>query len=466
MKITVRSENEINIEHRAPILLSEALRTDGAHIDMPCGGDGRCGKCRITVTGDVSEPTARERALLSSGELLRGVRLACMTYALGDCTVTLDGGDVRIETSGENVAAKPNTYAVDIGTTTIAVRRTDKNGSVRTASALNPQSAYGADVMTRISYASEHGTDALTRCVRETVDGLKRSLSVPDDAEGVAVGNTVMLSLYSGIDPTPIGRYPYTPSEFFGKSVKGEYLPSCVSGFVGADVMAAVLASGMGEDKSALLCDIGTNGEIVYKNGETYVAVSAAAGPALEGAGISSGMRAATGAVDRVWLSDGKLRLHVIGDTVPTGICGGGLIDAVACLLRLDVIDETGYMAEPYDLGGVTLTPGDVRAFQLAKGAIRAAIETVTDGEDVDAVYVSGGFGSGIDVESAVVTGLLPERFCGKVHFIGNGALTGAVMLSDAETRRKYAETVAKTSHKELMTDSDFASNFMEYIGF
>lgn len=466
MKITVISEYTRTAEYGAPVLLSDVLRDVGADVYMPCGGDGHCGKCRVKVTGAVSEITGRELSYLSERDVTEGIRLACMTYAIGNCTVRLYVAKAKIETLSETAESKPNTYAVDIGTTTIAVRYTDAHGAVSTVSALNPQGAYGADVMTRISYVMEYGTDELTQCVRDAVNALKCSLGVPNDAQGVVVGNTVMMSLYSGVDPAPIGCYPYIPDDTFGRESDGEYLPACVSGYIGSDAMAAVLASGMCEKNRVVLCDIGTNGEIVYKNGDGYTAVSAAAGPALEGAGISSGMRAERGAVDRIRLDGGKPSIHVIGDGAPMGICGGGLIDAVACLLKLGVIDETGYMAEPYDLGGITITPADVRAFQLAKGAIRAAIEIVTGGKDVETVYVSGGFGSGIDVENAVLTGLLPERFLGKVHFIGNGALAGAVMLSCSEMRAKYGEMIAKTLHKELMTSPDFMKIFMEYIGF
>lgn len=466
MKITVISEYEKISEYDAPVLLSDAIRNAGAALYMPCGGDGRCGKCRVKTVGAVSDVTEREREFLSPSELARGIRLACMTYATGDCTVESAADDVTVETSGADINARPNTYALDVGTTTLAVRYTDPNGDVRYASAANPQGAYGADVMTRISYVSENGAEALTSAVRDETERLKRSIGVPSDAKGVAVGNTVMLSLYSGIDPSPIGRYPYMPTELFGREIGEVYLPSCVSGFIGADVMSAVLASGMEKYETALLCDIGTNGEIVYKNGNKYAAASAAAGPALEGAGISAGMRASTGAVDRVTVSDGVLVPHVIGDVPPRGICGGGLIDAVACLLKIGIVDETGYMETPYDIGGVTVTPADIRAFQLAKGAIRAAIEILTDGGDVEAVFISGGFGSGIDVSSAVTVGLLPERFSGKVIFIGNGALTGAAMMSEPSVRRKYEAIATETSHTELMTAPHFTEKFMEYVGF
>ncbi len=466
MRIVFVGEKTVAVELTSPVTVADAARKADLMINIPCGGGGRCGKCKVRVTGNVSEPTDTERTLLTPSELSSGVRLSCHTVVTGDVTVYLDFSELMIETSGENVISQPDTYALDIGTTTLALRYTDADGCVHTVSSANPQLAYGADVMSRISYALEHGYKSLTDSVRAAVGTLKEKAGVSDKAHGVTVGNTVMLSLYAGVDPTPIGTYPYTPTELFGDERNGEYIPLCLSGYIGADVLSAALTSGFSSCERALLCDIGTNGEIIYKNGDRYTAVSAAAGPALEGGGISSGMRAETGAIDSVKLVDGKPVCHVIGGGGPRGICGGGLIDAVACLITLGVIDETGYMDGKYDLGGVMLTPADVRAFQLAKGAIRAAIETVTDGEDADCVYISGGFGSGINVDSAVRTGLLPERYKDRIKYIGNGALSGAAMMSHKSARDEYEQILSHASVKELMTDPNFMENYMKYMGF
>ncbi len=466
MKIRFICEEAVAVGLSSPVTVADAARMTDLMINIPCGGGGRCGKCKVRVMGEVSPPTETERALLSPSELASGVRLACQAVVTGDADVYLDASKIKVETSVGEVTASPNTYALDIGTTTLALRYTDENGCVHTSAAANPQCAFGADVMSRISYASEHGGRALTDAVRHAVARLKADAGVPDTARGVAVGNTVMLSLYAGVDVTSIGVYPYQPADRFGRETGGEYLPLCPSGFIGADALASALASGMDEYERAIVCDIGTNGEIIYKNGGEYTAASAAAGPALEGAGISSGMRAETGAVDGACIRDGKIALHIIGEGEPRGICGGGLIDAVACFIELGAVDETGYMESPCDLGGVTLTPSDIRAFQLAKGALRAAVELLTDGADVDRVFISGGFGSGIDVDSAIKTGLLPERFRGKVTFIGNGALSGASILSRADARESYLRLTERLTPIDLMPHPDFTEKYMEYIGF
>lgn len=469
MEITVIGKETHRLKYSAPVTLLLACRDAGETVYAPCGGNGSCGKCRVRVlSGDVSEPLERELAALGAA-VSRGERLACLTTALGDVTVQLPSAAPSIMTEIKiNSLGSGTSVAIDIGTTTIAAALVTDGGIKKTAAALNPQSVYGADVLSRISHAEINGPDEMSRAVREAVEGLISELCAPEDAPRAIVGNTVMLHLYEGLDPTPIGRSPFTPRSLFGTERDGEYIAPCISGYVGADALAAAYASGMTRSaEPALLCDIGTNGEILYWDGERLTAASAASGPALEGAGISCGTVAAVGAVDSVRIENGKLSLHVIGEVAPRGICGGGLIDAMASLYELGIIDESGYMEEPYDLGGITLIPGDVRAFQLAKGAIRAAIEVLTADKPVKTVYISGGFGSGISVSSAIKTGLLPEAFGDKVRFIGNGALSGAAMMASSETARAEVSQLAQTAeYVELSSSPLFSSLFIEHLEF
>ncbi len=470
MVVTVVGKETHRMEYNMPVTLMEACRDAGETFYAPCGGGGTCGKCKVRIlSGEASEPASREITALGADAMREGWRLACLATASGDVTFMIPGAAplVNTETTVENVGSG-TAVAVDIGTTTLAAALIEGGRVTATASALNPQAVYGADVLSRISYGEANGTDEMTSLVRDAVRGLISELRAPDGVPAAIVGNTVMLHLYGGLDPTPIGRYPFTPRSLFGIEKDGEYLAPCVSGYVGADAVAAAYASGMTKtDEPALLCDIGTNGEILYWDGERLTAAAAASGPALEGAGISCGTVAASGAIDSVKLENGRLKCHVIGDAVPRGICGGGLIDAVACLYELGIIDESGYMEDPCDLGGVTLTPGDVRAFQLAKGAIRAAIEVLTAGKNITAVYVSGGFGSGISVASAVKTGLFPESFREKVRFIGNGALSGAVMMASSSAAREEVRSLAEAAeYVELSLSPEFSSLFIEHLEF
>ena len=248
--------------------------------------------------------------------------------------------------------------------------------------------------------------------------------------------------------------------------------------FVGADITCAVLACGMTErDEISLLCDVGTNGELaLWKNGTLYV-TSAAAGPAFEGAEISSGCMGITGAIDRVYAANGRVYAHTIGDAPAVGICGSGLLDAVAAFLDTEQIDETGAIEDNalfLTAGGntVTLTQGDIRAVQLAKGALASAIEVLllhadVRAEQVDKVYLAGGFGTKLSVASAVRIGMLPRAFLDKTVAIGNAALAGAAMLlSDDDTKQKAARLASLAKPIELGGNEQFNDLFVEHMMF
>ena len=490
----------------------------GLPIYAPCGGGGRCGKCRVIATGALSEPDAVERALLGVDELARGVRLACRARALGEVQIRIPGeAAVYYITEYDVVEADTGKHpgehspvpgaaheaslgiAVDIGTTTVAASAVslvpgaspgeEVGRRVAEASAPNPQAVWGADVMSRISAVADGrvSADEMRRLVRGCVDELRRRLGVMPDAPAVIVGNTVMLSFWAGADVTWIGRAPFgasgegTPEgrcgtqavcegELFGCEVDGAYLPRCVSAFVGADAVGSYLLAGdAGDTHDRVIVDIGTNGEIISRLGGKIYAASAAAGPALEGAGISCGMTATAGAICGVRIRSGRLECDVIGGGKARGICGSGLIDAVACLLRLGVIDKSGYMAQPYELAdGVVLTPEDVRSLQLAKGAIRAALDMILEGHGgVPRLYLSGAFGSGVSVESCARIGLIPPALAENVVMLGNGALRAAeMMLIDPELRDRTRVIAESAEVVELSGSAEFEKRFIDALSF
>ena len=468
-----------------------------------CGGHGKCGKCRGTVAGNVSEPTERERAVLTGDELRRGVRLLCRVRAYGDCTVTAGKpSDGQIRTDGELPAHEHvpafSSYgaAVDVGTTTIAARLYRKDGTqAAEKSTLNPQRSFGADVVTRMEAALAGHAAALAAAVRGAVCELLCDMAAQAGADvrqidGVVItGNTVMLHFLTLTDTEPLTHAPFAARRLFGETVSAAsigldallpdapvYLPPCVSAFVGADTVTAVAASEMiDNDGVFLLTDIGTNGETVLKYGGEVYACSTAAGPAFEGAGISMGMGGTTGAIDRVrLLPDGALGIHVIGDVPPTGICGSGLVDALSALCETGAIDETGYIEDdPVQVAGpVVITQNDVRAAQLAKSAIHAGIRTLlhTAGigcDSVDALYIAGGFGSYLDVKNAGRIGLIPSELVPRVRVLGNAALTGAsLLLLSLPQRRKYGEAAEKIKLVELASNPVFAAEYMERMMF
>lgn len=428
-------------------LLSDALRDAGAAFALPCGGRGVCGKCAVQVTGDVSAPNAAEEKL--------GVRLACQTVLNGDAQVILpQPRDMEIE-AGRAVCHEAKApmgkgfgAAIDIGTTTLALQLYDlSTGKCLSAySMLNPQTAVAADVIGRIDAAlkgkAQELKESITGALRTMLACAAAGANVPQEAVTslVVTGNTTMLYLLTGKNPDALSHSPFEADCLFGQTIellsRRAFLPPCLHAFVGADITTAVLASGMCEKaETALLCDIGTNGELaLWKDGVLYV-TSTAAGPAFEGAGIRCGCASIIGAIDRVDVDGDETIFHTIGDAEPVGLCGSGLIDAIAALLELEIIDETGAMDDDHAFTDkVYLAPADVRAVQLSKSAIYAGIQCLLDAacckeKDVTAVYLAGGFGSHLNLYSAARIGLLPESFIDRVKVIGNAALDGAAEL-------------------------------------
>ena len=343
-------------------LASDALRRAGLKADMPCGGQGRCGKCKVRASGALSPLSQAEGDLLTPEEIAGGIRLACCVRAEGDSAITLLGSarsQICLSGDMEPVALRPRFTscgaAVDIGTTTLAARLYTPDGVLAAAaSAVNPQSGWGADVISRIEASLRGQAAPLAECIRSAVDGLLRQMAgqariAPESIDGLAVtGNTAMLYLFTGISPESLSHAPFQATRLFGECCPASrlglhstapdavvYLPRCMSAFVGADITTALLASGLCRgDETRLLVDIGTNGEMaLWHRGKLYCC-STAAGPAFEGTGLSMGMRGQDGAVDHVVLHSGILEPHVIGDGLPRGICGSGAVDALACLLE------------------------------------------------------------------------------------------------------------------------------------
>lgn len=426
--------------------LAAVLQQHGITAAHPCGGRGRCGNCCVRAEGAISAPTPAEKKA--------GTRLSCQITLLGDAEVWLREDTGIIETSGSAPvpgAAMEGTYgaAVDIGTTTIALNLYDLQSGLLLAQegAMNPQRSIAADVMGRIGAALDGQLAPLQDMVTETLKTLlyKACSQAEIDTEQVGslvvTGNTTMLYLLTGRDPSCLSAAPFLADCLFDRtdSLFGipVYYPPCMNAFVGADITCAVLDSGMYLKKdTSLLCDIGTNGELVlHKDGNLYV-TSTAAGPAFEGAGISCGCGSIPGAIDRVWIENGKPQIHTIGNQQAVGLCGSGLVDAVAAFLETGDIDETGAVVE--DVLPLTehvkLLPADIRAVQLAKGAIAAGIRTLLELAEVsetqiDTLYIAGGFGSHLNVSSAAAIGLIPAGLQTKVKVLGNSALSGAARL-------------------------------------
>lgn len=463
----------------APKPLKNLLEEAGLQQPHPCGGRGSCGKCAVCLEGAVSAPNEAEKKA--------GTRLSCQAILLGDAKAVLkkreDLSQIQIKSKAEVELGIPISgkigAAVDIGTTTIALKRYDlQTGLLLGESAMeNPQVRVAADVMGRIGAAMDGQLETLQKQVLDAISQLLDRAGGPADTL-VITGNTTMLYLLTGRDPKCLSCVPFEADTLFDTDTQilntPAYLPPCMNAFVGADITCAVLASEMCQKETALLCDVGTNGEIaLWRDGTLYV-TSTAAGPAFEGAGISCGCSSIPGAIDRVWAEQGRLELHTIGDVPAVGLCGSGLIDAVAQLLELEWMDETGALDEDeVELApGVSLLQKDIRAMQLAKAAIAAGIQTLlevssTACDEIETLYIAGGFGSHLNIESAVRIGLIPEELEHKVQVIGNAALAGASqLLLDSRKLAPLRAIAACSRHWNLGGNPRFNENYMSSMLF
>ena len=460
------------------------LRTHGYFADAPCGGNGTCGKCRV---------------LLRTGETEQVV-LACQTALTQEGTVTLPrrASDLSWNDSAGALRFAPGRTglgaAVDLGTTTIAVKLYDlTDGSyLAVETAWNVQKAFGADVISRIGCCIERADglailgSAIRGQLRELLQTLCRKSGrfYGEIAEIFLAGNTVMQHIFAGFSPASIASAPFTPLSLFGDGTPYDfdgipvYLSPCVAGYVGGDITAGLLSTKLHERKGrSLFIDIGTNGEMALGGHDGFVCCAVASGPAFEGAGIECGMSASFGAIHKVELADGGLSYEVLGGGEAEGICGSGLLDLVACLLDLGYLDESGCLAED-DHGEtvfrltdqVYITQKDIRQLQLAKAAVAAGIKRLMQAEqvtfaDIDALYLAGGFGNRLNPASAVRIGMLPRELL--TVFCGNSALAGAeAALLDPTARDTLREIQANCRYLELSSDAAFNDLFIEEMTF
>jgi len=477
--------------------LQDVLFAQG--VEFPCGGRGRCRGCRVKVLEGALPATADDRRLLSAADLADGWRLACRAAANGDLKIDLAQWEATILADDSVFAFSPQEgfgVAVDLGTTTVVAQlldlRTGRVLAVRMG--LNAQAKYGADIMSRVEFGAHGGGQLeLQQLIRGQIGGLIGELldavpAVTNLRDIVLVGNTVMHHLFCGISVEPLSHHPFEPPDdglqVFPADALGGRLPGnprvrflpCLGGFVGSDILAGVLATKLDESEALVsLVDLGTNGEIVIGNRKRLLCASTAAGPAFEGARISMGMRAATGAISAVNVRDGRLHCRVLGHVTPRGVCGSGLVDAVAGGLDLGWIKPSGRLAKGSSFPlkpPVVITQGDVRELQLAKGAIAAGLSLLLQrwgarAEDLARIYLAGAFGNYINRASARRIGLLdfPRE---KVHPAGNTALLGAKLALFAlpEQDGSCAELRSKIAHVPLNEDPQFQDVYVDEMAF
>ncbi len=454
-------------------------------VEFPCGGTLLCGSCRVRVlSGDVPV-TGEMRNALTDDELAQGWRLGCFAKADGPVTIEVEQGTAPVLTGQETLQAEARDgfgIAIDLGTTTLAAQLVDlSTGEVlATETALNPQARHGADLMSRIGFDRAQ-PGILTTLIRDALGAMLARLAAGRVVrETLICGNTAMHHFFCGravdaLAEAPF-RTPYLGEMVFNAAALGwvpdiagavTFLPN-IGGFVGSDILAGLIACGLIRQPSlTAFADLGTNGEVAVGSSKGIVCASTAAGPAFEAGRIRMGMRAGSGAIDRVEWREGALHCGVIGGAEPRGICGSGLVDAAAALAESGLVLPTGRMrdgAKEITLApGVVLTQADIRELQLAKGAIAAGALLLRDklGAAKPATFhLAGAFGNYVRAGSAKRIGLLPEDT--SIVAEGNSALRGTrLLLLRPSTRESLMEaTLARTEHIELGGEAAFQDAF------
>ncbi|MBI4335324.1 MAG: DUF4445 domain-containing protein [Candidatus Omnitrophica bacterium] len=411
--------------------------------------------------------------------------------------------------------------AFDIGTTTVTGQLVDLNTKkiIGTKATYNRQAVFGSDVISRIIYASEEdGLDRLHHAVIDNMNEIikelaaERKVSLNDCMGMMVAGNTTMIHLLLRVDPTFIRRDPYVPTANFvpvvraseaGIKINPRGLLACIPGvstYVGGDITAGVIACGMSDAEDlTLLIDVGTNGEIALGNKEWLACCAASAGPAFEGSGVNCGMRAAKGAIQRVAIkrkdSNIEVKISAIGDERPKGICGSGYIDALAEMLKTGIINKDGkinrqtqsprvrsgpdgyefVLAEKSETAldkDIVITETDIENLKRSKGAIYAATLMLVkkigvDFADIKRIYIAGGFGTYLDIEKAIIIGLLPDVPREKIVFVGNSSLVGArEILLSYETMKKAEEVARKMTYIELSVEPAYMDEYIASVFF
>lgn len=496
--------------------LLACLIREGYYVSAPCGGKGRCGKCRIRVVKGYVWITQEDEKAFTREELEAGWRLACMAYPVEDLEIAFDlmdesqfeilSGCVEEPKEKDYGSQGETSYniAVDIGTTTIAMELLGKESgkNIHTVTSINSQRMYGADVISRIQASVDGKKEELQESIRkDLLDGIRRLTKEAGtdlrQIERIAVsGNTTMGHLLMGYDCRSLGVFPFTPVNIdFIKGTFEEILGSkeCeaqivllpgISAYVGGDISSGLYACGFHETKEVcLLVDLGTNGEMAVGNKERILVTSTAAGPAFEGGNISWGTGSVAGAICSVEITAGEAKVKTIQEKSPVGICGTGVVETVMELVKDELVDETGLLDEDYFEEGFPLgrtdkgeiirfTQKDVREIQLAKAAIRAGAETLllrygVSKEQIGKVYLAGGFGYKLDKEKAIAIGMLPEEFCDRIEAVGNSSLAGAVRFLKNEDGEEILEKIAKESEEiNLSADKDFNEVYMDSMMF
>ena len=515
---------------RIKIACTERTLWDGVKRQLPdmpspCGGRGSCGACRVRLISGSTQISDADTEHLSKKEIADGVRIACQSVPLSDCEIEVTvAGEEQIQALAaerDETFIKGDSFsiAIDIGTTTLAIALLDEKGRViATQTGLNHQRSFGADVVSRIELAMKGQAAELTSCIRHDIRmGLYQLLSQNKLAlkavrHIVIAGNTTMEQLFFGLSVKELGSYPFLPlikrsihveyGQLFSEKLSEEIelfergaekltvtgFP-CIAGFVGGDITAGLYKLLLESEREAsVFLDIGTNGELAFIGSDVIVVASTAAGPVFEGGSICCGMASLPGAICATRTEGDMLICNTVKDMPPLGICGSGLIEAVADLRKLRVICKEGLMHQAWRERGyvlargesgeiILLTQGDVREFQMAKAAIAAGVEILLDTvglrqQQGKEYLLAGGFGANMSVKKAVCVGLLPMGTERRTIMAGNTSLKGVIQFlkkeakdgTDSGAMEEVEGLLAKIEHIHLANRENFQEIFIKHM--
>ena len=451
--------------------LRELLIKNGFYINSPCGGNGTCGKCTVTVNGERVKSCCYS---ISSDIEVVIPKKEDIFSSLGVC-----------ESVSEANGSDDVVFCLDIGTSTLALAMVSKadGKALKVVTKTNAQRVFGADIISRIDYCKKNSVAPLKDALINQINNMLEEIEASKPCPLFVSGNTCMLHFFFGKDASSLGVYPYTPVFLEGQAFSGEALGlknvtevislPCISAFVGADLTAGLSFIEKPKDnKYNILVDLGTNAEILLFSKNKLLCTSAAAGPCFEGGNISCGMSASDGAIYSFSIvENGNKKYKTIGNSSPVGICGTGLFDIVAELLKENIIDETGYMSEEdfKITENVSFSQKDVRQFQLAKSAVRSALTTLMKLEnisfdDIEALYISGGFSQELNINNAIFTGLLPKEAEEKIKTLNNTSLSGTVKFTlDGKNPLDEFKII---EYVDLSANPDFSESFINNMDF
>lgn len=478
-KLTVKRDNkEKIIRANEKENLLTVLRKNGIFVNADCGGYGLCGKCKVIDNGlEV---------------------LSCRVEINRDMVIEVPIADFE-DFNDEILINKEDIYALalDLGTTTVVGYLIDlvTKETLFSRSIMNPQITYGADIVSRISACDNGNLKKLNELIINTINEMIESFSFKKPIDLMVVsGNLTMLHLLTNTNPTTIGRSPFTPvflkkEKFQGQDIKVNakevILLPAISSYIGADIVAGCLYIDLLKEKrNVFLIDLGTNGEMVLKAREKYYATSTAAGPAFEGRNIEWGLGGVKGAISHVKLVNNKLEILTISGK-PLGICGSGLVDLISILLDQGIIDETGLLNRSgksvlnyrlqddkfYLTENIYLSQKDIREFQLAKSAIYSGMMMLLKKaginiDEIDVIYLAGGFGFYLNKVSAIKTGIIPDLPLNKIKVIGNSSGLGSIMVAKDLNYLKQCDVITDKFEVVGLENKEFNDFFIENINF